>query len=421
MKKTIINHGANLVILPTTQFKTLHIAVDFSTSVDPKHISARTLVSYLAGVSSARYKTQQQVAQKTIDLYGAHYQTDVFRIGQTHHVRFTLQVPAPTYIMGGKQLLTEAFDFLSEMIFNPLVDNHAFNERVFANEQQSLMNELASVKDDKSRYSMAKLREITYDKPGMCVSASGNEEAVANLNPSDVYQTYQNMINEDTMNIVVLGDINQQQIISLLQKWPIGPHQAKEDKEPFYRQVPRVQLREVVEHKAAINQAMLTMAYQINVEPFDDQRFAVMVMNALLGGTPLSKLFMNVREKESLAYSIYSRWQHDTGFLTIAAGLDAAKVRQTDMMIQEQIKAIQEGDFDNQTVDAIKMSLISDYLSQRDSPSSQMEVAFSRLLTRRETSEQEWIDRVRSVTADDIQNAAQKMSLQSRYILLPEV
>ncbi|MGO0154684.1 EF-P 5-aminopentanol modification-associated protein YfmF [Leuconostoc mesenteroides] len=421
MKKTIINHGANLVILPTTQFKTLHIAVDFSTSVDPKRISARALVSYLTGVSSARYKTQQQVAQKTIDLYGAHYQTDVFRIGQTHHVRFTLQIPAPTYIMGGKQLLTESFDFLSEMIFNPLVDDHAFNEQVFANEQQSLMNELASVKDDKSRYAVAKLREITYDKPGMCVSASGNEETVANLNPSDVYQTYQNMINEDTMNIVVLGDINQQQIISLLQKWPIEPHQVKEDKEPFYRQVPRVQLREVVEHKTAINQAMLTMAYQINVQPFDDQRFAVMVMNALLGGTPLSKLFMNVREKESLAYSIYSRWQHDTGFLTISAGLDATKVRQTDMMIQEQIKAIQEGDFDNQTVDAIKMSLISDYLSQRDSPSSQMEVAFSRLLTRRETSEQEWIDRVRSVTADDIQTAAQKMSLQSRYILLPEV
>lgn len=146
-----------------------------------------------------------------------------------------------------------------------------------------------------------------------------------------------------------------------------------------------------------------------------------MVMNSLLGGTPLSKLFMNVREKESLAYSIYSRWQHDTGFLTIAAGLDTTKVRQTDTMIQEQIKAVQEGDFDNQTVDAIKMSLISDYLSQRDSPASQMEVAFSRLLTRRETSEQEWIDRVKSVTADDIQNAAQKISLQSRYILLPEV
>lgn len=421
MKKTIINHGANLVILPTTQFKTLHIAVDFSTAVEPENISARALVSYLTAVSSARYKTQQQVAQKTIDLYGAQYQTDVFRIGQTHHVRFTLQIPAPTYIVGGKQLLTEAFDFLSEMIFNPLAENHAFNEQVFANEQQSLMNELASVKDDKSRYAVAKLREITYDKSGMRVSASGNEETVAHLNPSGVYQAYQNMLNDDAMNIVVFGDINQQQIISLIEKWPIVPHQAKEEREPFYRQASRLHLSELVEHKTSINQAMLTMAYQLNVKPFDDQRFSVMVMNSLLGGTPLSKLFMNVREKESLAYSIYSRWQHDTGFLTIAAGLDTTKVHQTDTMIQEQIKAMQEGDFDNQTVDAIKMSLISDYLSQRDSPASQMEVAFSRLLTRRETSEQEWIDRVQSVTADDIQNAAQKMSLQSRYILLPEV
>lgn len=66
MKKTIINHGANLVILPTTQFKTLHIAVDFSTAVEPENISARALVSYLTAVSSARYKTQQQVAQKQL-------------------------------------------------------------------------------------------------------------------------------------------------------------------------------------------------------------------------------------------------------------------------------------------------------------------------------------------------------------------
>ena len=122
-------------------------------------------------------------------------------------------------------------------------------------------------------------------------------------------------------------------------------------------------------------------------------------------------------------YILHSDWAVSYTHLDVykRQGLDTTKVRQTDTMIQEQIKAVQEGDFDNQTVDAIKMSLINDYLSQRDSPASQMEVAFSRLLTRRETSEQEWIDRVKSVTADDIQNAAQKISLQSRYILLPEV
>jgi len=133
-------------------------------------------------------------------------------------------------------------------------------------------------------------------------------------------------------------------------------------------------------------------------------------MNALLGGSPLSKLFMNVREKASLAYSIYSKWQYDTGFLLIAAGLDADKVVQAEKMIDEEILAIQNGEFEDKVVTSIKKSLINDYLSQQDSPNSQIETAFSRLLTGSETSESEWIKQVQAVTANDIRLVAKKTS-----------
>lgn len=64
--------------------------------------------------------------------------------------------------------------------------------------------------------------------------------------------------------------------------------------------------------------------------------------------------------------------------------------------------------------------MINDYLSQQDSPNSQIETAFSRLLTGSETSESEWIKQVQAVTANDIRLVAKKLQIQSRFILLPK-
>ncbi|ADG41193.1 hypothetical protein LKI_08270 [Leuconostoc kimchii IMSNU 11154] len=420
MKKIQLKKGVNLVVLPTTQFKTLHIAVDFVAPLQQTNVAARSLLTYLTAVSSKKYPSQQIVAQKTIDLYGAQYQTDVLRFGQTHHVRYTLQMPAPIYVGQEKTLLHDAFDFLRDMIFDPLVANSQFDQATFIKEKQSLINELDSLSDDKNRYAMSKLRELTYNEPAMKVSSSGRVSDVKALTSDDVYAAYQNMIANDTMNLIVFGDIDESRILSELKTWLLVDRQVKM-LQPFYRQPLLETPHESFETQADINQAILTLGYRLALAPDDPRRFVALVMNALFGGSPLSKLFVNVREKESLAYSIYSRWQHDTGFMVVAAGLDADKVSQAKHMIQAQITAIQLGEFSHATLSAVKASLINDYLSQQDSPTSEIELAFSRLLTQRETSIDDWVDAVNGVTASDVVKLAGNMVLQSQFTLLPEV
>lgn len=419
MKKIQLKKGVNLVVLPTTQFKTLHIAVDFVAPLNDTNISARSLLTYLTAVSSKKYPNQQCVAQETINLYGSQYQTDVLRFGQTHHVRYTLQMPAPIYVGDENTLLHDAFNFLRDMIFDPLVEHHQFDQATFAKEQQSLINELESLSDDKNRYAVSKLRELTYSDPTMKVSSSGEVNAVKLLTSADVYTAYQSMMTQDTMNLIVFGDVDESQILSELKSWPLADHQAK-SLQPFYRQDLLETMHESFETQADISQAILTLGYQLALAPDDPRRFVALVMNALFGGSPLSKLFVNVREKESLAYSIYSRWQHDTGFMIVAAGLDADKVSQTKQMIQAQITAIQLGDFSDKTLSAVKSSLINDYLSQQDSPTSEIELAFSRLLTNRETRLEDWVRAVDSVTAADVTKLAEQVILQSQFTLLPE-
>lgn len=419
MKKIKIKKGVNLVVLPTTQFKTLHIAIDFAAPLEIDTVSARSLLTYLTAVSSKKYPNQQKVAQKTIDLYGAQYQTDVLRFGQTHHVRYSLQMPAPTYIDTDGNLLHGAFEFLHDMIFDPLVRAEQFDQNTFEKEQQSLMNELASLSDDKQRYAASKLRELTYAVPAMAISSSGRVNDVKELTSKRVYQAYEEMLANDTMNIIVYGDVDETRIISELKSWPLLDHHEPV-LQPFYRQNSREILAAATNTQADINQAILMIAYRLAIAPDDPQRFVALVMNAMFGGSPLSKLFMNVREKESLAYSIYSRWQNDTGFITVAVGLDSEKIQQTESMIQAQLSAIQDGDFSEETLLAIKASLINDYLSQQDSPNSEIALIFSRLLTNRETSVTDWVNAVNAVTSKDVAALAHEVTIQSRFTLMPE-
>lgn len=419
MKKIKIKNGVNLVVLPTTQFKTLHIAIDFAAPLEIDTVSARSLLTYLTAVSSKKYSNQQKVAKKTIDLYGAQYQTDVLRFGQTHHVRYSLQMPAPTYIDTDGNLLHDAFEFLHDMIFDPLVRAEQFDQNTFEKEQQSLMNELASLSDDKQRYAASKLRELTYAVPAMAISSSGRVNDVKELTSKRVYQAYEEMLANDTMNIIVYGDVDETRIISELKSWPLLDHHEPV-LQPFYRQNSREILAAATNTQADINQAILMIAYRLAIAPDDPKRFVALVMNAMFGGSPLSKLFMNVREKESLAYSIYSRWQNDTGFITVAVGLDSEKIQQTESMIQAQLSAIQDGDFSEETLLAIKASLINDYLSQQDSPNSEIALIFSRLLTNRETSVTDWVNAVNAVTSKDVAALAHEVTIQSRFTLMPE-
>lgn len=71
-----------------------------------------------------------------------------------------------------------------------------------------------------------------------------------------------------------------------------------------------------------IVQAKLNLAYQTNVYYDEPERFALMVFNGLFGGFPHSKLFMNVREKESLAYYASSSVDTFRGFMSVQTGID---------------------------------------------------------------------------------------------------
>ena len=193
------------------------------------------------------------------------------------------------------------------------------------------------------------------------------------------------------------------------------------DREPlstvFYEQETANIVREKTE-KEAVNQSILQLAYSHPVKYGDSDYLTMQVLNGLLGGFSHSKLFTNVREKESLAYYANSRFDTFTGFLKISAGIDAGQRSKALTIIRAQVRALAQGDISDSELDQTKNMLRNAYFLSLDSPSNLIEQAYiKQLLPDRQLSQAEWLQRLDAVTKADVVRIAKILNLQALYFM----
>ncbi|XOW22170.1 insulinase family protein [Lactococcus cremoris] len=174
----------------------------------------------------------------------------------------------------------------------------------------------------------------------------------------------------------------------------------------------------VLTEEKEVAQSILQLAYQMPVAYGDENYLALQVMNGLLGGFAHSKLFTNVREKASLAYSISSTFDSFTGFLKIAAGIDAENFEEARGLIFEQLEAIKRGDFTELEVEQTKTMLRNAYFIGQDSPSNNIELEYVKaLIPDKFLPMSEFLNALESVSKADLIRVAKLLSLQAEYFM----
>lgn len=160
--------GVDLHIIATKQFKVTRILVNFATEQRQISPSARNLVANLLVTSSAKYRTQTVLARHLNDLYGASLSGYVSRVGLAHTVRLKLALindqaaKAPLFERGSA--------LLKELLFNPLVENGAFDAETYRLQQANTIGNLQSWDDDKRFYALKRLQQ-TYFTRGLSCAA----------------------------------------------------------------------------------------------------------------------------------------------------------------------------------------------------------------------------------------------------------
>ncbi|MCL2114111.1 MAG: insulinase family protein [Streptococcaceae bacterium] len=408
-----IADGVKLHVINETKFKTVRVMVRFREKISEKNLGKRVIISNMLETTNAVYTTGKDFSRKLSSLFGATFTTGVSKKGNQHILSINMNVVNPKFV--NFDTLGEAISFLKTALFEPDVTGKAFNPTIFKREQTNLIHYLESMNDDRAYYASRKLANLFFEDKEQALPSVGTVELIERETPEAVFDYYQKLLKNNATDIFVLGDVDEKRVVELFSDFGFTDRTAVSD--VFYSQLLTEKVSVLTEKKETA-QSLLQLGYHLEVNYGDVDYMALQVMNGLLGGFAHSKLFANVREKASLAYSISSTFDSFSGFFKISAGIDAANFDRAKQLIFDQLLALQKGDFTSHEMEQTKTMLRNTYFVSKDSPSNNIELEFVKaLIPERFLTTDRFLSLLTEVSKVDIQRVASHLILQAEYFM----
>ncbi|WP_338655907.1 pitrilysin family protein [Sporosarcina psychrophila] len=416
-KKVELQEGVTLYIRKSEQFKTVNFSVKWKTALDEKKSAPRAVLANILEESNGRYRSQTEFRNALDELYGTVLYTDAGKRGETHIVSLSAECVNDEYLSEGG-VLEEVLSLIKTVIFDPNVVDGQFDETVVNREKRSVKERIRSLYDDKTRYAQKRMLELLRPDSAASAPSYGTEEDVDALTSADLFAAYESMLNEDEIDIYVVGDIDEDEMTEKIRSLLTFNSRKVHERQTATQQTAtqEMEVRHVRE-KQDMKQGKLHLGFTTPVT-FRHPDYAKMQMtNGVFGGFAHSKLFINVREKESMAYYASSSYSSHYGLLYVMAGIDAELEEKAVKLISEQLTALQQGEITDLEMEQTKALLANGIKSAFDSARGQIEV-FDQY---KELDENFTADTIiagwESVTKDDVKNMASEIKLEIVYLL----
>jgi predicted Zn-dependent peptidase len=293
-----------------------------------------------------------------------------------------------------------AFDVLSDLVLNPV-----FAAEDIVRERRVILEEI-KMDEDNPDYLVHEIftQNFWKDHP-LGKPILGTKETVKAFEQPLVLDLYQRRFTPGNFIIAAAGNLNHKHFVDLVAK---HFDQMKPASNGFHSAPPKIVPRITLRNKKSLEQVQICVG--VPSHPIaHEKRFASYVLNTLLGGGMSSRLFQNIRERQGLAYAIYSDLSpyRDTGCLSVYAGTSresAAKVVQSIVSEFKKLKA-EPVPFEEvrRSKDQLKGSLM---LSLESSTARMSNLARQDMYFDRFYGMDELIEKIEAVTAEDLQEMA---------------
>ncbi|PTI77032.1 EF-P 5-aminopentanol modification-associated protein YfmF [Staphylococcus xylosus] len=403
-------------VLPTTKFKTTTITLKFMAPLDSYTMTARSILSKILVRATKQWPSDKDFNRHLSHLYGAYVNSFVSKFKDKHVITISLELVNERYLKDQTPLFEKGLELLREMIYNPLISDNQFDEIFVAQEKSLLSKKLNAMIDNKSQISFLNLLKYMLGEQPYRHLATGQVEYIADITPENLYHTYQSMLQNDYCAVYVVGNVDEQQVKSQIQTYfNINPFSFElSQPNPIGQDHNTPQ---VIIETDDVDQAKLNMGFTLPAKYGDPEYFAMIVFNVMFGGDPSSVLFNEVREKQSLAYSIHSQIDAKNGFLFVLSGVSTDKYEIAKETIVSEFEKFQQGDFEEEKLALAKKVILSQRQESYDRAKSIIEIMNNNILLDEPMSEENYISGIQNVNKSDIQQLAQKTTLDTIYIL----
>ncbi|TCP70277.1 EF-P 5-aminopentanol modification-associated protein YfmF [Baia soyae] len=405
----------HLHLWKTDKFKTTSIMLKINSPLSEETVTARALIPEILQSGTRDYPNRTMIKQKLDDMYGAVLMTDIQKNGDQHVITFRIDVASERFLLNKVSLLQEALLLLHKIVMNPCLENGTFVEEIVEQEKQALRQRIQSIYDNKMAYAAVRMMEELFAEEMYRLPEYGRVEDLDELNPKAIHHVYKQMLQHDRMDLFIVGSFDEGSIKEIVSSLYGGNRSVQEQQ--VVRTWEKSVGAKVVFDKREVKQGELCMGYRTYTTFLDDDYIAMRVANCMFGGSPLSKLFRNVREKHSLAYFVGSKLEAHKGVLTMTAGIEFDTYDQTVDIIKKQVEAMQQGDFTERDLEQAKGWLINQLYGSIDTSLGVIELAYPEIVEKRRLSVLDRVKKMSCVTKEDVIRAANKWELDTIYFL----
>ncbi|MBE7046607.1 MAG: insulinase family protein [Ruminococcaceae bacterium] len=409
-----IAKGVTLHYIKDTKYKTVSMSVFLRRPLEKETATLNALLAGVLKQGTNKLNNMKDISRYMSDLYGAGYDISVFKTGSTHNLSFDISFLSEKYLT--ESIEKRCVDFLFDLIFDSKCIGQSFDESDVETDKNNLRDDIDSIINSKREYAEKRLNEIMFEGETASIPSLGYKEEIDKISAGSLYEYYRKIIFESPIDIYIVGEVDFQKV----------SEDIKERLSSYEFNICDVSHRfeirgagdvKNVEEKMDVTQGKLCIGMRTNISKKDDDYFAFVVANSILGAGAHSKLFNNVREKLSLCYYVYSRFSSLDGAVKIDAGIEFDKVEEAKKEIFNQIECVKSGDFSDDEFKAAKEFLIDRYKKYTDSPGAIMQYLYTEEVTGIKYTIEEMVERVGKVTREEAVKAISKLQLDTVYFL----
>ncbi len=405
-----------LIYIATDRFKSELLSLSYSVPLTSATAQKNAMVTALSRRGTVTYPTQASLNRHLDEMYSTAISTSNRRIGDMQTLSFTADFLGARYVEGGKGLLPEVISILSELVRKPLLDENGNYIGAFVEgEKQVLRDAIRAAINNPRGFAQAKARELLCAGEPYGISLIGEEDSVDLLTPASLAARHRALQGEAAPLFAYVGSTPAPEVVALLEN-AFGDFGGKG---AAYQSLVRAHEGEVKrgEVEMPLQQGKLSLGFRTDIAANHRLAPALLLVNEIYGGSPASKLFLNVREKKSLCYHCSSSLDLYKGVLFASSGMQVASRAAAEEAMLAEFYELQQGNISEVELNAAKKALANTYRGAFDNPAVLSRFYMGRVTANAFETVDAWRERLMRVTREEIVEAANHISLGAEFFL----
>lgn len=412
-KRKIIGENIGFSTIIDSKFNTCSVYIRFITELSEETVSANAIATECLSVSNKKIPSQGELFDTTAELYGSHIGSVATQKGDAQITGLYASWICSKFTFDGEDIDTRMIEIIHDCIFMPNVQDGSFDKASFKIVQKNIIDDIKSKFNDKRFYAILQAEKAALKGEPASIENTGTLEQAESVTPESAFKAYQNLIRTAQIEIFYVTPEENPAVEKMFREsFAITDRTSCSCK--IYNKSPLKAEPISITEEFNINQSKMVFVMKSDL----NDKFACDIMSVILGGTPVSKLFANVREKLSLCYYCSCSYNEEKNTLTIDCGVDKANIEKARDEIFRQLNEIVSGNISDDEINSALLTIDDIYTGIGNTPSQCAGWQFEQICSGYNLSPLEYAQKFHEVTKDRIIQAASSFKLDTSYYML---